>query len=128
MKTRKLSFIGLIPATSLFVVCYLLALWLLESKVSLLLKYSSVILTIIAFAYFIVEEIRWISRFDELQRKIQLEALAITFPLCTLLIMALGLLEKMNVLPPEDWSYRHVWPVFFVIYLFCVAFTHKKYS
>lgn len=55
---------------------------------------------------------------DELERRIQLEALALGF-LCTFgLLIGLGLAEMVVTLPPDDLSYRHIWaalPIFYAV-------------
>lgn len=58
---------------------------------------------------------------DELERQLQLEALAFAFPCVFALLMGFGLLERVVNLPPEDPSYRHVWamcPLFSFVGLF----------
>ena len=64
---------------------------------------------------------------DELERRIQLEALAVAFPLTMILVMTLGLLQVAIPLPPEDWSYRHIWPLIYVFYLFGLTFARRRY-
>jgi hypothetical protein len=70
------------------------------------------------FVAFLVAKIRLLRRVDELDRRIQLEALAIAFPAAMLLLMALALIERAIALSPQDWSYRHVWfflPLFYFV-------------
>jgi hypothetical protein len=64
---------------------------------------------------------------DELERRIQLEALAIAFPGALLLIMTLGLLQLAIPLSPADWSYRHIWPFLFLFYFLGLALTRRRY-
>ena len=71
------------------------------------------------FVAFLIAEIRLLRRVDELERKIQLEALAVAFPAAMLMMMALGLLERAVVLNPADWSYRHTW--FFLPFFYFVG-------
>jgi hypothetical protein len=71
---------------------------------------------------------RGIAQMDELQRRIQLEALAFAFPLTMLLLMTLGLLELAIGLNPDDWSYRHVWPFVFLFYLAGLARAKRRYE
>ena len=80
-----------------------------------------------AFACFLWLFVQSVSTADELERRIQLEALAIAFPLTISLIMTLGLLEIAVPLPPEDWSYRHIWPFIYVFYLFGLVKARKRY-
>lgn len=65
---------------------------------------------------------------DELERRIQLEALAFAFLLTMLLLMTLGLIELAVALNPDDWSYRHVWAMLPVLYFAGLAWTRRRYA
>lgn len=82
---------------------------------------------ILAFGWFIVEEIRLVRALDELQQRIQLEALALAFPLSILMIVALGLIERLVPLPIDDLSYRHVWPFFIGFYFAGLGLSARRY-
>jgi hypothetical protein len=71
--------------------------------------------------------IREVRDADELERRIQLEALAIAFPLTLVLIMTLGLLQIAVPLSPDDWSYRHIWPLIYVFYLVGLTSARRRY-
>lgn len=79
------------------------------------------------FVAFLVAEIRVLRRVDELERRIQLEALAITFPAAVLLLMALALLERASPLSPQDWSYRHVWFFLPLFYFASLGVARRRY-
>jgi hypothetical protein len=65
---------------------------------------------------------------DELQRRIQLEALAIAFPAVLLLLMTLGLLQVAGVaVSQEDWSYRHIWFIALASYAVGVKMAERRY-
>lgn len=64
---------------------------------------------------------------DELERRIQLEALAIAFPLAVLLFMVLALVELAMPLNPNDWSYRHVWQFLPILWLGGLAIAKRRY-
>jgi hypothetical protein len=81
-----------------------------------------------ALAWFLWTFVREIRATDELERQIQLEALAVAFPLTLLLIMILGLLQIAVPLNPDDWSYRHIWPLIYVFYLFGVLRARRRYE
>lgn len=81
-----------------------------------------------AFAWFLWEFIRAVRDADELERRIQLEALAVAMPLTMLLIMTLGLLQVAIPLPVEDWSYRHIWPLIYVFYLIGLTLARRRYQ
>jgi hypothetical protein len=79
------------------------------------------------FTAFLVAEIRLLRRVDELERRIQLEALAIAFPAAVLLLMALALLERAIALSPQDWSYRHVWFFLPLFYFVGLGIARRRY-
>ena len=79
------------------------------------------------FVAFLVTEIRVLRQVDELERRIQLEALAIAFPAAVLLLMALALLERAVPLSPQDWSYRHVWSFLPLLYLASLGVARRRY-
>lgn len=64
---------------------------------------------------------------DELERRIQLEALAIAFPLAVLLLMVLALVELAMPLNPDDWSYRHVWQFLPILWLGGLGIARRRY-
>jgi hypothetical protein len=64
---------------------------------------------------------------DELEQRIHLEALAVAFPLALILLMTLGLLELATKLPPEDFSYRHVWAFLPIFYFGGLALARRRY-
>ena len=79
------------------------------------------------FVAFLVAEIRLLRGVDELERRIQLEALAIAFPAALLLLMALALLERAILLSPQDWSYRHVWFYLPLFYFVGLGIARRRY-
>lgn len=80
------------------------------------------------FALFLWNFIKSVRAADELERRIQLEALAIAFPLALVLITTLGLAQRAVTLNFQDWSYNHVWPMLAVFYLAGVAIARKRYT
>ena len=81
-----------------------------------------------AFAWFLRDFVRYLRGLDELEQRIQLEALAIAFPLTLMLIMTLGLLQIAVPLSADDWSYRHIWPFLSVFYLVGVTIARRRYQ
>jgi hypothetical protein len=80
------------------------------------------------FALFLWNFIKGIRAADELERRIQLEALAIAFPLALVLITTLGLAQRAVTLSFQDWSYNHVWPMLALFYLAGVTIARKRYT
>jgi hypothetical protein len=63
---------------------------------------------------------------DELQLRIQLEALATAFLLTTVLLMTLGLLQRPVTLRFEDWSYLHAWAILPTLYLIGLMLANRR--
>jgi hypothetical protein len=59
---------------------------------------------------------------------IHLEALAWAYPLAMVLIMVLALMQLAMPLKEGDWSYRHIWPFFWVLWLFGQALARRRYQ
>jgi hypothetical protein len=79
------------------------------------------------FAWMLWEIIGGIRVMDELEQRIQLEALAVAFPLTLVLLMILGLLELAITLPAEDLGYRHVWAMLPALYFLGLFLARKRY-
>ncbi|MCI0381232.1 MAG: hypothetical protein L0215_26910, partial [Gemmataceae bacterium] len=108
---------------------YFAARWLLRhAEVETWLRVCVALFPLPFFAGFLWVFISGIRSMDELQRKIQLEALAIAFPLAILLLMTLGLLQRAVDLPFEDWSYAHVWIYLPLFYFGGVAIASRRYQ
>jgi len=80
------------------------------------------------FGLFLLQYIRALRSADELERRIQLEALAVAFPLGLLLLTTLGLAQRAVVLNLQDWSYNHIWPYFTLFYVVGLAAARKRYK
>ena len=80
------------------------------------------------FALFLWQFIRGIRSADELERRIQLESLAVAFPLGLLLLTTLGLVQRAVTLSFEDWSFNHVWPMFALFYLAGLVLARRRYT
>lgn len=78
-----------------------------------------------AFLWLFITNIR---QMDEMERKIQMEAMAFAFPMAILLLMILGLLQLAIPLSQDDWSYRHVWAFLPLFYFAGVALAWRKYK
>jgi hypothetical protein len=72
--------------------------------------------------------IRGARELDELEKRIQLEALAFAFVLAVLFIMTLGLMELAVTLNRDDWSYRHVWAMLPTLYLLGLILARRRYA
>lgn len=97
------------------------------------IEYGSVAAVLLAllpipfFGLFLWTYVRRIRQSDELERRIQLEALAFAFPIAVVLLMVLGLLELATELNADDWSYRHVWMFMPLLYFGGIALARRRY-
>jgi hypothetical protein len=80
------------------------------------------------FVWVLYEIVRASRRLDEMHRRIQLEALAIAYPVALVLLMVLGLLELAVPLDGNDWSYRHVWQMQGTFYLLGLFIAQRRYG
>jgi len=80
------------------------------------------------FAVFLWTFVKAIRAADELERRIQLEALAVAFPLGLLLLSSLGLVQHAVDIDLQDWSYNHVWPMLVLFYIAGLGVTRRRYS
>ena len=123
---RRLSALGW--SALLWILSYLGARLLLErGDLALPLRMAIAAMPVPPFAWFLLTLGRQLRELDELERRIQLEALAFAFPLALLLLMALGLFELAGPLPPEDLSYRHVWAYLPMFYFLGLAIAWRRY-
>lgn len=80
------------------------------------------------FVFLLISWLRSIRKMDELEQRIQLEALGIAFPVAMVLLMTLGLIELATPLSPADWSYRHVWQICLVLYFLGLTTARRRYQ
>ena len=65
---------------------------------------------------------------DEVQIKVQMEAVVLAFSLGLLLIMTLSLLDLVINLNKENWGYRHLVPYFVIFYFIGLFISKRKYN
>jgi DMSO/TMAO reductase YedYZ heme-binding membrane subunit len=119
---------GLI-STILFVLAYFIARVILkQAETAETLRVLAALLPVAPFIWMLWEIVKGIRGLDELEQRIQLEALAVAFPLSLILLMTLGLLEIAIQLPPEDLSYRHVWALLPLFYFIGLIMARRRYK
>ena len=117
-----------IVAGIVWVVIYWIALFFLKNpETSGALKVAMVLLPAIPFAFFLFRFVSYLRSLDELHRRVHLEALALAFPIATLFLMTLGLVEKAGALSQKYWSYQDVWYYLPIFYLIAVAISWRRY-
>jgi hypothetical protein len=111
-----------------WVLVYLLTRWLLDSdQLEEGWRIVVALAPMIPFAFFLAFILAGLRSMDELHRRVQLEALAIAFPLAILFFMMLRLLELAIPLSPQDWSYRHTWSYLPLFYFIGLAIAWRRY-
>lgn len=86
------------------------------------------LLPVLPFAWMLWEIIKGARTMDELEQRIQLEALVLAYPLALILLMTLGLLEIAVTLPSQDLGYRHVWAMLPLLYFIGLSIARKRYA
>jgi hypothetical protein len=122
------SWVMFVGMAALFLVAYMVARGLLETMTTPAVRVAAALLPIPPFTLWLIFMVRGARELDELQRRIQLEALAFAFPLTLILLLTLGLLEIAIELNPDDWSYRHVWAMLPLFYFMGLALAKRRYE
>ncbi len=116
-------------SAGLWLLLFFIARGMLElNDLSVGARVSLALMPLPAFAWFLWEFTQMVSQADELERRIQLEALAVAFPLTLLLVMTLGLLQVAIELNMDDWSYRQIWPILYIFYVFGLMRARRRYQ
>lgn len=120
---------GLPIAALLLIVVYFAVRALLESpSIRPPLRTLIALAPVPFFVWFLLSFHRAVRRLDEMQQRIQLEALVFAFPTTLLILMTLGLLQVAGiVLSPADWSYRHILQIAIVLYFLGITVAHRRY-
>lgn len=83
---------------------------------------------VIFFFIFLITIIREVASMDELQRKIQTEAVIVAFLMGLLLLMTLGMLDQVIPLDQKHWGYLDMVPFMGLFYAIGWWRAHRKYS
>lgn len=116
---------GMMIAAAAWVASYFLGRTVMESgNATTLIQVALALLPILPFAAFVYFALKSQRGMDELQLRVQLEALAIAFPLSILFLMVYGLLGEALDLTLE----RHVWFYLPVFYFVGLALAWRRYQ
>jgi hypothetical protein len=92
------------------------------------LRVAVALLPLPFFGWFLWRFLQLIRKSDELERRMQLEALAIAFPLAIATVMALGLLEGAGLQPVTGWPLKGMWIYFVIFYLVGRNAARRRYA
>jgi hypothetical protein len=113
----------------IWIVCYVGTIFALKSlTIPIEAGVMLTIVTALSFSVFVYKYYRSIFFMDEVQIRIQMEAIVIAFSLGLLLTMTLGLLDLFINLSKEDWSYRFMVPMLIVFYFIGFLISKRKYK
>lgn len=119
---------ALVTAGVIWLVTFFLARVALElTTIAPAVRIGAALLPLPFFAAFLILFIRGVRSADELERRIQGEALAIAYPLALVLLMTLALMERAVGLKFQDWSYMHTWVYLPIFYLLGLAIARRRY-
>ena len=100
------------------------------SKYSISVPLALLIISInsLIFGVYTVKLIQSISFMDEVQIRIQLEAVSVAFFLSLFLVMILGLAGLVKKLELDNISFLYIFPLFFFFYLIGLFISQRKYK
>ena len=113
MKEKIISknvFWALIFAISFPISVYYLSDYSPSTTIALLI----IAINALFFGVYTIQQIKNVKSLDEVQIRIQLEAVSIAFVLSLILVMVLGMLELVKNLGLNSMSYLFVFPLFFL--------------
>ena len=115
---------GLLITFVLWGASYFLARFVMEStRAPTLIRILVALLPILPFAAFLYLAVKEQRQMDELELRIQVEALAIAFPLSILFLMVFGLIGQAIDLTLE----RHVWFYLPIFYFIGLTLARRRY-
>lgn len=120
---------AVIVVSALFVLSYFgarLALEHIEPGSGLALGVA--LIPVLAFGVLIYGYLRSVRGMDELARRIQLEALALAFPVALLVAFGAGLLDLAGFHGAGNWDLPRLWPLLLLPYWFGLALAQRRYS
>ena len=110
-------------------VTYLPVVWALKHHlVAQPVSFIIVIVPVITFAVFIFKYIKSFSAMDEVQQRIQFEAVVIGFALTALLVMILFLLDLCGVSSPYWFGYAYLLAYCWLFYFIGWVISRNKYG
>lgn len=128
-QTRRVYGTRLLVRGLLWASIYLLSRGLLELTIpSPAARIAIALLPTPFFVYYLWTWMKGVSEMDELERRIELEALGFAFPAAVVMLMTLGLLDLAIGLNPDDFSLRHIWAMMPIFYYAGLWRAKKRYQ
>ena len=116
-----------------WVVVYVLAIWVLADRSllgvnSLAARVAIGLAPTPFFAWWLITWVKGVLRMDELQRRIELEALAFAFPTTLIFLAALGILDSAIALTRAEFPLRHAWLMMPMLYYVGLWNAQRRYA
>jgi hypothetical protein len=108
---------------------YLLSRGLLELNVAPApVRVAIALLPVPFFVWYLWTWFKGAAAMDELQRRIELEALGFAFPAAVVLLMTIGLLDVAGTLPPGDFGRQQIWLMLPMLYYVGLWRATRRYA
>ena len=128
-QTRQIYGARLLVRGLLWVSIYAIAHGLLTLEIEApAIRVLIALLPIPFFAWYLWTWMKGVATMDELQRRIELEALGFAFPATLLYLMTLGLIDLAITLNPNDFSLHHIWLMLPMLYYIGLWRAKRRYS
>jgi hypothetical protein len=135
-QTRKTYGSRLLFRGLFWMALYLISMWLLTGRPaetgppieSAVARVAIALLPLPFFGWWLLTWVKGVMRLDELQRRIELEALAFAFPTSLVFLATLGLLDVAVPLTRADFSLRHVWLMMPMLYYIGLWLAQRRYA
>ena len=126
--TRQVYGARLLVRGLLWVSIYLLARGLLEmATLAPPLRVAIALLPLPFFVWYLWTWMKGVGEMDELQRRIELEALGFAFPSTLVFLMTVGLLDLASPLGPENFSLHQIWLMLPLLYYIGLWRAKRRY-
>jgi hypothetical protein len=126
-QTKRIYGTALLTRGVLWMATYAASRGLLEVVAEPWLRVAISLAPTPVFAWFLWTWVKGVVRMDELERRIELEALAFAFPVSLVFLATLGLLDVAVTLDPNDFSLRNVWLMMPMLYYLGLWRAQRRY-
>ena len=126
-QTRRIYGTTLLTRGVLWMATYALSRWLIDVVDGQALRVAVALLPMPVFAWFLWTWMKGVARMDELERRIELEALAFAFPISIILLATVGLLADAIPLDRDDFRLRTLWLLMPMLYYIGLWRAQRRY-
>ncbi len=126
---EQVTWRALIVAGVLFVAAYFVARgWIETAEPRSGEALAAALLPVPFFGFLLLTFVRGVRSMDELERRIQLEALAVAFPCAILIAFVVGLLHLAGFHGTNDFDPPRLWPLLLLPYWFGIVVARRRYA